>query len=392
MYQQMKGKLYLIPTPLAENTIEAMLTPVMRQILMELDYFLVENIRTARRFVSSLKLGISIESLGFHVLDKNSTQKEVELLCAPLQAGKSIGIMSEAGCPGIADPGNLAVKYAHNHEIEVIPLAGPSSIFMALMASGFNGQSFAFHGYLPIDKTKRQQKIRELEQEVYQKEQTQIFMETPYRNEQLFQDILQCCRPFTRLCVGRDVSGGQQMISSKSIKDWKKAKLELHKIPTVFLLTKISFALKNQTERDLQDTVRPSVFVDDILFLGIGNAQIVAETEIETISKFIVEPKNRSKIMPVYLTCDLVRINVTFIYRLHQKSILHTNFKTGILVEIGFRQHRQIQVMIVEINVLCSVNGCTLQRINEFCLDAKEWCCDKLCCASHVVANPGQIS
>jgi 16S rRNA (cytidine1402-2'-O)-methyltransferase len=158
MYQQMKGKLYLIPTPLAENTIEAMLTPVMRQILMELDYFLVENIRTARRFVSSLKLGISIESLGFHVLDKNSAQKEVELLCAPLQAGKSIGIMSEAGCPGIADPGNLAVKYAHNHEIEVIPLAGPSSIFMALMASGFNGQSFAFHGYLPIDKTKRQQK------------------------------------------------------------------------------------------------------------------------------------------------------------------------------------------------------------------------------------------
>jgi 16S rRNA (cytidine1402-2'-O)-methyltransferase len=238
MYQQMKGKLYLIPTPLAENTIEAMLTPVMRQILMELDYFLVENIRTARRFVSSLKLGISIESLGFHVLDKNSTQKEVELLCAPLQAGKSIGIMSEAGCPGIADPGNLAVKYAHNHEIEVIPLAGPSSIFMALMASGFNGQSFAFHGYLPIDKTKRQQKIRELEQEVYQKEQTQIFMETPYRNEQLFQDILQCCRPFTRLCVGRDVSGGQQMISTKSIKDWKKSKLELHKIPTVFLLYK----------------------------------------------------------------------------------------------------------------------------------------------------------
>jgi 16S rRNA (cytidine1402-2'-O)-methyltransferase len=238
MEPQKKGKLYLIPTPLAENTTDSMLTPVMQQIIMELDYFLVENIRTARRFVSSLKLGISIESLGFHVLDKNSKQEVVELLCAPLQTGKSIGIMSEAGCPGIADPGNLAVKYAHDHEIEVIPLVGPSSIFMALMASGFNGQSFAFHGYLPIDKAKRQHKVRELEKEVYQKEQTQIFMETPYRNEQLFQDILQNCKPFTRLCVARDISGAQQMISTKSIKDWKKSKPELHKIPTVFLLYK----------------------------------------------------------------------------------------------------------------------------------------------------------
>lgn len=238
MEQQKKGKLYLIPTPLAENTTDAMLTPVMQQIIMDLDYFLVENIRTARRFVSSLKLGISIESLGFHVLDKNSSKQDVDLLCAPLQTGKSIGIMSEAGCPGIADPGNLAVKYAHDHEIEVIPLAGPSSIFMALMASGFNGQSFAFHGYLPIDRAKRQHKVRELEKEVYQKEQTQIFMETPYRNEQLFQDILQNCKPFTRLCVARDISGGQQMISTKSIKDWKKSQPELHKIPTVFLLYK----------------------------------------------------------------------------------------------------------------------------------------------------------
>jgi 16S rRNA (cytidine1402-2'-O)-methyltransferase len=238
MEPQKKGKLYLIPTPLAENTTDSMLTPVMQQIIMELDYFLVENIRTARRFVSSLKLGISIESLGFHVLDKNSKQEVVELLCAPLQTGKSIGIMSEAGCPGIADPGNLAVKYAHDHEIEVIPLVGPSSIFMALMASGFNGQSFAFHGYLPIDKAKRQHKVRELEKEVYQKEQTQIFMETPYRNEQLFQDILQNCKPFTRLSVARDISGAQQMISTKSIKDWKKSKPELHKIPTVFLLYK----------------------------------------------------------------------------------------------------------------------------------------------------------
>lgn len=238
MDQQKKGKLYLIPTPLAENTTDAMLTPVMKQTLMELDYFLVENTRTARRFVSSLKLGISIESLGFHLFDKNSTKQEVEQMCAPLRTGKSIGIMSEAGCPGIADPGNLAVKYAHEHEIEVIPLVGPSSIFMALMASGFNGQSFVFHGYLPIDKAKRQHKVRELEKEVYQKEQTQIFMETPYRNEQLFQDILQNCKPFTRLCVARDISGARQMVSTKSIKEWKKSKPELHKIPTVFLLYK----------------------------------------------------------------------------------------------------------------------------------------------------------
>jgi 16S rRNA (cytidine1402-2'-O)-methyltransferase len=238
MDKQNKGKLYLIPTPLAENTTDHMLTPAMQQIIRALDYFLVENIRTARRFVSSLQLGISIETLRFEVLDKDTKWEEVELLCAPLHEGKNIGIMSEAGCPGIADPGNLAVKFAHGHEVDVIPLVGPSSIFMALMASGFNGQSFAFHGYLPIEKSKRQHKIRELEKDIYQKEQTQIFMETPYRNDQLFQDIIQICKPFTILCVARDISGEQEMITSRPVKEWKRNKPGLHKVPTVFLLYK----------------------------------------------------------------------------------------------------------------------------------------------------------
>jgi len=235
---QKKGKLYLIPTPLAENTLDKTTTEEMKTTISELDYFLVENVRTARRFISSLNLGITIEDLRFELLSKDTSPHQVEHICSPLLAGKNIGLMSEAGCPGIADPGNLAVQFAHNHNVTVIPLVGPSSIFMALMASGFNGQSFVFHGYLPIEKVKRQKRINELEKEAYQKNQTQIFMETPYRNDQLLQDIIKKCRPETRLCVARDISGQQEMIVTRSIKDWKKDQMKLHKIPAVFLLYK----------------------------------------------------------------------------------------------------------------------------------------------------------
>lgn len=233
---QKKGKLYLIPTPLAENSNDHSVTAYLREVVRETNYYLVENPRTARRFISSLKLGIVIESLHFEQLDKNSTFEQVSRFCQPLLEGCSIGVMSEAGCPGIADPGSLAVNFAHEHSIEVIPLVGPSSIFMALMASGFNGQSFIFHGYLPIEKGARRQKIKALEQEALNKKQTQIFMETPYRNNQLLEDLVKNCKPFVRLCVAKNLMSKDTLIATKSIKDWGKTTVDLHKSPTIFLL------------------------------------------------------------------------------------------------------------------------------------------------------------
>lgn len=236
MDKQKKGKLFLIPTPLAENSIDKLLTPQIQQVIRSLDYFLVENVRTARRFISSLKLGIVIEKLHFEVLDKKTKPDELSNLCRPLLNGTNIGIMSEAGCPGIADPGNLAVTFAHKNGIEVIPLVGPSSIFMALMASGFNGQSFAFHGYLPIDKQKRINSIKKLERDARQKKQTQIFMDTPFRNDQLLADMLKTCQQDTRLCIARDITGSNEYIITQTVKEWRKAKIDLHKVPTIFLL------------------------------------------------------------------------------------------------------------------------------------------------------------
>ena len=236
MSKQRKGKLYLIPTPLAENTLDKIVTTQMTEVIKGLDYFLVENLRTARRFVSSLKLGKVIEELHFKVLDKKTPEKMIQNLCAPLMDGKDIGVMSEAGCPGIADPGNLAVSFAHRNNIAVVPLVGPSAIFIALMASGFNGQSFAFHGYLPIEKQKRIQAIKSLEKDSANKKQTQIFMETPFRNDHLLLDVLNSCQSHTQLCVAKDINGSEEMIRTLSIKDWKKSIPQLHKVPTVFLI------------------------------------------------------------------------------------------------------------------------------------------------------------
>lgn len=237
MVKQKKGKLYLIPTPLAENSLDKMVSEEMKSIIKNTNHFVVENIRTARRFISSLKLGMLIEDLHFEVLDKKTPYKEIEKLCSPLMQGLNVGVLSEAGCPGIADPGSLAVSFAHTHNIEVIPLVGPSSIFMALMASGFNGQSFTFHGYLPIDKQKRAQAIKALEKDASNKKQTQIFMETPFRNNQVLADILRVCLPNTKLCIAKNVTGNDEMIKAKTIKEWRKLKIDLHKAPTIFLIS-----------------------------------------------------------------------------------------------------------------------------------------------------------
>ena len=236
MNRQKKGKLYLIPTPLAENSLDKIITPELVKTITNLNYFLVENIRTARRFISSLNIDVNIENLHFQLLDKNTSQIDADQICVPLLEGVDVGVMAEAGCPGIADPGNLAVSYAHRHDIQVIPLVGPSSIFMALMASGFNGQSFTFHGYLPIDKMKRINSIKSIEKEAVNKKQTQIFMETPYRNNQLLEDLIKNCQSGTKLCIAKNVSGAQEMIKTKPIKDWKKSRPDLHKVPAIFLI------------------------------------------------------------------------------------------------------------------------------------------------------------
>ena len=230
------GRLFLIPTVIAPDTTERVLSPQVVAELTRINYFLTENLRTARRFVSSLKLGRPIDQLSFQVLDKRTPDSEIETLAKPLHQGRDVGVLSEAGCPGVADPGARAVAYAHQNRIQVIPLVGPSSFLLALMASGFNGQSFAFHGYLPIDKEKRRKTLYQLEKSARQWHQTQIFMETPYRNNALLRDVLDHCQPTTLLCVAKNVTGTDELILTQSIRQWRQQVPDLHKVPTVFLL------------------------------------------------------------------------------------------------------------------------------------------------------------
>lgn len=232
----MKGKLYLIPTTIAEDTQASVIPSQVRNALPSIQHFLAEEIRTARRYLSSLKVYESIEPLHFQVLDKKTKLSELKEFFKPIDEGKNIGVLSESGCPGVADPGALAVQYAHQHGITVVPLVGPSSLLLALMGSGLNGQRFAFHGYLPIDAKDRQQAIRELEKESKQKNQTQLFIETPYRNQPVFNDLIKTLAPSTQLCIAYDVTGTAEILKTKSVSDWKKEALALDKLPCVFLL------------------------------------------------------------------------------------------------------------------------------------------------------------
>ena len=231
-----KGKLYLIPNVIAENTSQDVIAQQVREVVKTTDYYLVENIRTARRYISSLKTGRVLEDLEFEVLDKKTKFVQLSEMFEPIFEGSNIGIISESGCPGVADPGSMAVAFAHERKIEVVPLVGPSSLLMALMASGFNGQKFCFHGYLPIDKKEASIAIKSLETESNKNRQTQIFIETPFRNNQIFQSLISHCRPETQLCVAKDISGPNEYIKTKRIRDWKNEKPELHKVPVVFLL------------------------------------------------------------------------------------------------------------------------------------------------------------
>lgn len=230
-----KGVLYLIPTVIAPNTESKSLPPDLINICNRLDYYLVENIRTARRCLSAMNIARPIPDIEFRELSKNTKEEAIGELMTPIHEGRSIGIMSEAGCPGIADPGARAVAYAHKNNIKVEPWVGPSSIFLALMSSGFSGQSFAFSGYLPIEKKERTQAIKKLEQAVFKNSQTQIFMETPYRNNQLLQDILRICSPQLQLCIAKNINAPDELVKTDTIENWKKYKPELHKMPCIFL-------------------------------------------------------------------------------------------------------------------------------------------------------------
>jgi 16S rRNA (cytidine1402-2'-O)-methyltransferase len=231
------GTLYLIPVTLGDDIISKALPPDAVAIAQRLETFVVENEKTARRFLGAIKPLKPVRELQMLTLNEHTTEKELPALLAPLLEGQDIGLMSEAGCPGIADPGAQLAALAHKKGIRVAPLVGPSSILLSLMASGLDGQRFTFLGYIPSDKAARVQKLRELEQDSRKRRETQIFIETPYRNQHMLEDILATCNAESRLCVACNVSLDSEMILTKRVADWKKSPLpDLHKKPTVFLL------------------------------------------------------------------------------------------------------------------------------------------------------------
>lgn len=230
-----KGKLHLIPNLIAAHTAMKAFPPYNLEAIQGISYFLVEDIRTARRFLSALNLGLNIRELTFEKLDKQTKIPAIQSFLALLLQGKDIGIISESGCPGIADPGNIAVQWAHQMGIKVVPYVGPSSILMALMASGLNGQNFCFRGYLPVKEAEKAGKIKELEIQSAKHRQTQAFIETPYRNQSLWKSLLQNLSPNTQLCVAYDLMGEEEFIRTLKVSDWKRQTFSLEKMPALFL-------------------------------------------------------------------------------------------------------------------------------------------------------------
>ena len=231
------GTLYLIPVTLGDDNISQVLPPDVVKIAQNLDNFVVESEKSARHFLSTIKTAKPVRELTLNLLNEHTLDKDVSALLTPLLAGKDVGLMSDAGCPGIADPGAKLVELAHQKGIRVVPLVGPSSILLSLMASGLNGQQFAFLGYLPVDKQARNLKLKEIEKRAQSHKETQIFIETPYRNQHMLEAILATCNTNTRLCIASQVSLADELIVTKSISQWKQSVLpDLHKKPTVFLL------------------------------------------------------------------------------------------------------------------------------------------------------------
>jgi 16S rRNA (cytidine1402-2'-O)-methyltransferase len=230
------GTLYLIPTPLGESHPDLILPAGVSQIACELHIFIVEHPKTARQFLKQIGTKTPLQSIEMQVLDEHTKLENMADLLKPLLEGKNVGLISEAGCPAVADPGSELVRQAHALKIPVVPLVGPSSIMLALMASGLNGQRFRFLGYLPTEKNARIDRIREIEKESSRQDETEIFIETPYRNDVLLEDLLNTCSSDTRLCVAMDLTMPSQSVRSRTIEEWRKSPYELGKRPAVFLL------------------------------------------------------------------------------------------------------------------------------------------------------------
>lgn len=230
------GTLYLIPVPLAPDASSKSFTPYLIETINQLNEYIVENEKTARHFLKEAGLKIPQKDLIIHDYGKHNRQNDKNEFFKGLLAGNNVGLMSEAGCPGIADPGADLILMAHKKGIKVVPLVGPSSILMALMASGFNGQSFAFQGYLPIDKTQRVKKLKELETLATKHQQTQIFIETPFRNNAMLDDILKNCNTKTQLCIACNLTANDELVQTKTISQWTKSVPDLHKKPSIFIL------------------------------------------------------------------------------------------------------------------------------------------------------------
>ena len=233
-----KGILYLIPSPLGENAPMEVLPLTVRKVIEEVTHFIVENEKDARRFIKRISPKKDQSLLQLYPLNKFTSPEEILTYLDPIQEGITMGVISDAGCPGVADPGAEIVKMAHRKNIVVRPLVGPSSILLALMSSGLNGQNFAFNGYLPIDKSKRQKEIKKLEKKSYDYNQSQLFIETPYRNDQLLQDLLKILDQNTEVCVACDISLPNEYVKTFTVQQWKKIKLDLHKRPAIFIIHK----------------------------------------------------------------------------------------------------------------------------------------------------------
>lgn len=234
----MKGKLYLIPTTLGETAPLEVMPLSVKEVVEQLDYFIVENEKSARKFIKKITPKKSQPSLKLMLLSKHTNELETCNYLDVCKEGISVGLLSEAGVPAVADPGASIVKLAHEKNIQVVPLVGPSSILMAIMASGMNGQNFAFNGYLPIDKAARKRAMKDLEKLSADKNQSQLFIETPYRNEKMLDDLTASLQPNTRICIACDITLPSEYIKTFTAKEWKLVKPNLHKRPTIFIIQK----------------------------------------------------------------------------------------------------------------------------------------------------------
>lgn len=234
----MQASLFLIPVTLGDTEHRRVLPEYNLEVIRGIRHFVVENVRTARRFLKKADPAIVIDDLTFYELNKHTSPEVVAGYLAPLAKGESVGVISEAGCPAVADPGADVVAIAQRKRYPVVPLVGPSSIILSVMASGFNGQSFAFHGYLPIDANERMNVIKKLESRVYSENQTQLFIETPYRNQKLVEELIKLCRPSTKLCIASNITCADEFIQTRPVKDWAGKVPDLAKKPTIFLIYK----------------------------------------------------------------------------------------------------------------------------------------------------------